>query len=73
MSAVMYTSAVNVTKARELFAESGVLCPHPSVLHQTYNKVKEEVMLLSQDQVKKNRQEHIAASRNVKDYPGDVI
>jgi hypothetical protein len=64
---------MNVQTVLELFVEAGIVCPGPKELQELVEKVKKSVSDLSEETLRHNRKEHVAACRSSEQYSGDLV
>ena len=72
MAVGMYTSGVNVYKMNELCSSVGILSPSLTGMYKNNTLAKKDIMDVSREQLKQNRQEHVSYICNTSDYIGDV-
>ena len=73
VSSSLFKSGVVTKQVQEAFVESGIICPSDTGLYKMINNVKEVVEYVSDEQLKKNRKEHVAAVRKIPGYRGDHV
>jgi hypothetical protein len=69
----IFASRMNVQTVLELFAEAGIVCPGSKELQELVEKVKNSVSDLSEETLRHNRKEHVAACRSSEQYSGDLV
>ena len=72
ISLSLFTSAIPQSNMTQFCSEVGIIHPEYSTLQRNNKTLKRELMELSDEQLKKNRKEHVKFVRSQPGYEGDI-